>query len=280
MQPKISVIVTTYNSERWLRNVLVGFREQTETNFELVIADDGSTEATKQLIDACRSWFAHPIKHVWHPDEGFQKSKILNRAILHASSDYLLFTDGDCIPRNDFIQVHLDNKEEGYFLSGGYFKLPMSISEAITEEDIVQQKCFRVSWLAKKGLPINFKCTKLTQWKFFAHFMNWITPTKRSWNGHNSSGFKSDLLAVNGFNHAMQYGGLDRELGERLFNLGLVSKQIRYEAICVHLDHPRGYEKPEIWKKNRGIRDYNIQHKITWIEEGIDSLDAAAEHSW
>ncbi len=280
MQPKISVIVTTYNSERWLRNVLVGFREQTETNFELVIADDGSTEATKQLIDACRSWFAHPIKHVWHPDKGFQKSKILNRAILYASSDYLLFTDGDCIPRNDFIQVHLDNKEEGYFLSGGYFKLPMSISEAITEEDIVQQKCFRVSWLAKKGLPINFKCTKLTQWKFIAHFMNWITPTKRSWNGHNSSGFKSDLLAVNGFNHAMQYGGLDRELGERLFNLGLVSKQIRYEAICVHLDHPRGYEKPEIWKKNRGIRDYNIQHKITRIEEGIDSLDAAAEHSW
>lgn len=280
MQPKISVIVTTYNSERWLRNVLVGFREQTEKHFELVIADDGSTSSTKELIDTCRSWFVFPIKHVWHPDEGFQKSKILNRAILHATTDYLLFTDGDCIPRKDFIHVHLENKEEGYFLSGGYFKLPMSISEAITEEEIVQQNCFRVSWLAKKGLPINFKCTKLTTWKFFAHFMNWITPTKRSWNGHNASGFKSDLLAVNGFNHAMLYGGLDRELGERLFNFGLVSKQIRYEAICVHLDHPRGYEKPEIWKKNRAIRDYNIKHHITRIPEGIDSLNAADEHIW
>jgi hypothetical protein len=102
--------------------------------------------------------------------------------------------------------------------------------------------------------------------------MNWITPTKRSWNGHNSSGWKSDIIAVNGFNHDMQYGGLDRELGERLFNNDLLSKQIRYSAICVHLDHARGYSTPEIWQKNKGIREYNRKNKVIKIENGISSL--------
>jgi hypothetical protein len=119
---------------------------------------------------------------------------------------------------------------------------------------------------------MNFKVTKLTHNRYFAAFMNWLTPTKRSWNGHNASGYKKDLLAVNGFNHDMHYGGLDRELGERLFNLGLLSKQIRYSAICLHLDHARGYSSPEIWKKNNAIRSYNRKHKVIQIENGISSL--------
>jgi hypothetical protein len=63
--------------------------------------------------------------------------------------------------------------------------------------------------------------------------MNWVTPTKKTWNGHNSSGFKSDIVDINGFNNDMQYGGEDRELGERLFNKQIFSKQIRYAAICI-----------------------------------------------
>ena len=269
---KLSVIITTYNAEDWLRKVLLGFSIQTETDFEIVIADDGSTPKTKEVLTEFTSKFKHPIVHVWQEDEGFQKSKVLNKAILKSNSDYLLFTDGDCIPRKDFIMVHLKHKEEGYFLSGGYFKLPMNISEAITEKDIQNQDCFNITWLKSNGLKMNFKVTKLTHNRFFAAFMNWITPTKRSWNGHNASGFKKDILAINGFNHDMKYGGLDRELGERLFNLGLLSKQIRYSAICLHLDHARGYSTPEIWEKNNSIRKYNRIHKIIKIEEGIDSL--------
>jgi len=269
---KVSVIITTYNAEDWLQKVLVGFSVQTETDFELVIADDGSTTRTKEVIATFSSKFKYPIVHVWQEDDGFQKSKILNKAILKTNSDYLLFTDGDCIPRKDFVAVHLQYKEEGYFLSGGYFKLPMSISQAISEQDIISQNCFHISWLKKQGLKMNFKITKLTHSKLFADFMNWVTPTKRSWNGHNSSGFKKDILAVNGFNHEMKYGGLDRELGERLFNLGLFSKQIRYSAICLHLDHARGYSSPEIWEKNNAIRSYNRKHKVIQIENGISSL--------
>ena len=269
---KLSVIITTYNSEEWLQKVLLGFTVQTEKDFEVVIADDGSTSKTADLIQAYQAKFKNPILHVWQEDKGFRKSRILNKAILKSNSDYLLFTDGDCIPREDYVAVHLKEKEKGYFLSGGYFKLPMTISKVITDETILSQKCFKISWLLKQGFKANFKVLKLTNNPYFGAFMNWITPTKRSWNGHNSSGWKSDLIAVNGFNEEMNYGGMDRELGERLFYNGMLSKQIRYSAICLHLDHGRNYSSPEIWKKNNSIRAYNRKNRIITIEKGINKI--------
>lgn len=271
---KLSVIITTYNSEEWLRKVLLGYSVQTFDDFEIIIADDGSGSQTKALLDSFTNRFKHPIIHVWQEDKGFRKCRILNKAILKSNSNYLLFTDGDCIPRNDFIAVHLKHRQQGYFLSGGYFKLPMYVSTAISEKSIENQSCFSVFWLTKAGLKFSFKLSKLIKNRFFAAFMNWLTPTKRSWNGHNSSGYKSDLLAINGFNHDMQYGGLDRELGERLFNFGLLSKQIRYSAICLHLDHPRGYSTPEIWYKNNAIRAFNKKNKIIQIENGINKIES------
>jgi hypothetical protein len=90
---------------------------------------------------------------------------------------------------------------------------------------------------------------KLSAKGFLATLLNAVTPTKATWNGHNASCWKEELLAINGFNHEMQYGGEDRELGERLINNGLKSVQIRYSAICVHLDHARGYVSDAVWKK-------------------------------
>ena len=271
---KLTVIITTYNSETWLRKVLVGYSVQSENDFEIIIADDGSTEETAILIAAFQDKFKYPLLHVWQKDIGFRKSKILNKAILKSNSNYLLFTDGDCIPRNDFVKTHLKYKQEGYFLSGGYFKLNRLISNAISEANILNEECFSIFWLLKNKLQMNFKLSKLTKSTFFASFMNWITPTKRSWNGHNSSGFKSDIIAVNGFNELMEYGGMDRELGERMFNNGMLSKQIRYSAICLHLDHERGYANEERIKKNLSIRKYNHQHHIIKIENGIDKLNS------
>jgi glycosyltransferase involved in cell wall biosynthesis len=269
---KLSVIVSTYNSEEWLAKVLEGYCNQYESDFELVIADDGSTAQTQALVNSYASHFRYPIVHVWQEDNGFQKCKILNKAILAAHSDYLLFTDGDCIPRADFVAQHLKYKKEGHFLSGGYFKLPLSISKEITFENIMQQDCFSMFWLLQKGMSLSFKLSKLVQNNFFAQFMNWITPTKKTFNGHNTSCFKKDLLAVNGFNEAMKYGGLDRELGERLTHYGIVAKQIRYAAICLHLDHSRAYFSEAERKKNTEIRNYNKKHKVIRIANGIEKL--------
>ena len=266
---KISVIVSTYNAEEWLKKVLWGFNQQTFKNFEVVIADDGSKPATKELLDEMSKEVFYPIVHVWQEDDGFQKSRILNKAVVACKTDYIIMTDGDCIPREDFVHVHYINKEPGYFISGGYYMLPMNISKLISFEDIENQRCFDIHWLKEKGIPKTFKNNKLTAHGLISKVLNWVTPTNASWNGHNSSGWKNDILNVNGFDERMQYGGQDRELGERLFNFGIKSKQLRYSAVCVHLDHKRGYKTPESIAKNVGIRKKTKKEKRVWTFYGI-----------
>jgi len=267
--PEISIIVSTYNSEEWLQKVLLGFHFQTFKNFELVIADDGSGPKTKSLLEEIQKKVAYSIVHVWQEDAGFQKSKILNKAIVACSSEYIIMTDGDCIPRKDFVAVHELHRKKGHFISGGYFMLPMHISQAITKEDIEEQRCFDVKWLKNKGLPNTFQNNKLTAKGTVSKVLNSVTPTNASWNGHNSSGWKSDILKINGFDERMQYGGQDRELGERLFNSGIKSKQLRYSAICIHLDHKRGYKTPESIAKNQAIRKETRTKKLKWSNYGI-----------
>jgi glycosyltransferase involved in cell wall biosynthesis len=266
---KASVILSTYNSVLWLEKVLWGFNMQNNADFEIIIADDGSTIETKNKIEELQKIIKIPIIHVWHEDDGFQKTKILNKAILASNSDYLIFTDGDCIPRADFVATHLKFREKGFFLSGGYFKLPMDISNLITKKDIENQNCFDRNWLKNLGFTSRVKGLKLTNTAFLVPILNKVTLTKPTWNGHNASGWKHDLVAVNGFNEEMKYGGEDRELGERLFNLGLSSKQIRYSAICVHLDHARGYVSDEVWKKNNDIRAFTKENKVIRTSSGI-----------
>lgn len=273
MSVNISVIISTYNAETWLEKVLWGYKVQTFTDFEIVVADDGSGPKTKQLIDAVQKEMPYRIVHVWQEDDGFQKSRILNKAITACSGDYIVMSDGDCIPRKDFLEIHDTHKEEGYFLSGGYYMLPMNISQLNSKEHILQNHCFDVNWLKSHGLKGSFKDNKLTAKGFKSRFLNFITPTSASWNGHNSSGWKKDIVAVNGFDERMQYGGQDRELGERLFNYGIKSKQLRYSAVCIHLDHKRGYKTAESIAKNNSIRKRTRDSKISWTPYGIVKRD-------
>lgn len=264
-----SIIISTYNSTEWLEKVLHGYNNQTYRQFEVVIADDGSGDETRNLIDAIRKVVFYPITHVWHEDRGFQKSQILNKAIVRCTTEYIIMSDGDCIPRKDFVEQHVKFREEGHFLSGGYFMLPMDISNAITLDDIYNEHCFDISWLKKNGLNTSFKNNKLNSGSFKAFLLNAFTPTNASWNGHNASGWKEDIVAVNGFDERMQYGGQDRELGERLVNLGIKSKQIRYNAVVVHLDHPRGYKNQLSINKNLAIRRHTIKQNMSWTPYGI-----------
>ena len=270
--PEISVIISTYNAEAWLENVLWGYSCQTFKDFEIVIADDGSGPKTRDLIDRFVESTGLKINHVWQEDEGFQKSRILNKAIVACKANYIVMSDGDCIPRTDFLEIHQNNKEIGYFLSGGYFMLPMDISQKIDKNDILSGNCFNLKWLKSNGLKGSFKNNKLTAKGSISKLLNSLTPTNPSWNGHNASGWKKDIVAVNGFDERMQYGGQDRELGERLTNYGIKSKQIRYSAICVHLDHKRGYKTPESIAKNQTIRKNTRNEKSKWTDFGIIKL--------
>ena len=266
---KISVIVSTYNAEKWLENVLIGYSHQTYKDFELIIADDGSRPSTKELIDRYAANYPVPVRHLWHEDKGYRRQEILNVAIVEAANEYIIMTDGDCIPRKDFVEVHAKLAERGKFLSGGYCKLTMKTSEAITKEDILNDNCFDVAWLKKQD-KLGFSQTlKLTAGPVLAAVMDTVTTTTPSFNNCNSSGFRDDMIAINGYDERMKYGGPDREFGERLENFGVKGKQIRHKAICLHLDHSRGYKTPESLAANLAIRKEVREKEIKWTPYGI-----------
>ena len=266
---KISVIFTTYNSPSWLEKVLWGWENQTDKDFEVVIADDGSSSETAELIDTFINRNKLDIKHIWQKDEGFQKCQILNKALLDASGEYIVMSDGDCIPRSDFLSAHRSHAQKGYFLSGGYFKLPMSISEKVTKGDIVSGRCFEATWLKQQGLKLGFRAAKLNSGPIQASILNTLIPTRKTWNGHNASCYKKDAFRVNGFDERMKYGGLDAEFGGRLENAGLKVKRIRYNAICLHLDHGRGYANQEDIARNQVIRSTSLAEKLVETPAGI-----------
>jgi glycosyltransferase involved in cell wall biosynthesis len=272
---KISVIFTTYNSPVWLEKVLCGWTRQNDDFHEIVIADDGSEAETRAVIERFRSESPIQIKHVWQEDNGFQKCRILNKAILAADGDYLVVSDGDCIPRADFISRHREHAEPGYFLSGGYFKLPITTSQLISKGDIISQQCFDKKWLIENGVKPSMKFMKLTAGPVRSRLFNTLTTTKPTWNGHNASCFRSDAIRVNGFDERMRYGGEDVEFGYRLRNAGIKAKQIRYSAVCIHLDHERGYVNEEDWKRNREIRNKTVNEKLSRTPAGITELEQA-----
>ena len=242
---------------------------QTTKSFELIIADDGSTDETRQLINNFSKILSYNIKHVWQDDQGFRKCAILNVAIKESQTDYLLFSDGDCIPRNDFVETHLRLRKKNCFLSGGYFKLPFDISNAITLDDIGNANCFDLKWLKNRGIGRSFKNNKLTSGNTKAWILNHFTPTRATWNGHNASGWKEDIVAANGFDERMEYGGEDCELGERMINNGLKGVQIRYSAICIHLYHSRGYDTESAFQHKKEIRAITKKQKLTRTDYGI-----------
>jgi glycosyltransferase involved in cell wall biosynthesis len=273
---RISVILSTYNQPQWLEKVIWGYSIQSHEDFELVVADDGSNDITRELVDHMREATGLTIKHVWHEDIGFRKCTILNRAILEASSEYLIFSDGDCIPRWDLVATHARHAKPGFFLSGGYFKLPLGISQAIGKDDVLQRRVTDLRWLFRQGLPFTRRILKLVGNSRFAPWLDVLTTTKASWNGHNASGWKADLLRVNGFDERMEWGAEDREMGERLMNLGLRGIRIRHQAVCVHLDHDRGYVRQEALARNREIRRQTRRRRAVWTAFGIEKHASSA----
>lgn len=269
---KISVIISTYNAPEWLEKVLWGYSAQHHRNFELIIGDDGSSDETRQRIAAIGDQTGLNIKHIRQTDKGFRKCRILNRSIMCAEADYVVFSDGDCIPRSDFLSVHAAEAEPGRYLSGSYQKLPLSTSRAISREDILSGRCFDLKWLKANGLQRNRKNIKLRTTPGIAHLLNRLTPTNCIFKGSNGSAWRKDILRVNGFDERMPWGGLDREFGVRLANAGVRPKHVRYNAILIHLDHKRGYQDPEHVRNNKKLRLCNERNGVVRTPCGISQL--------
>ena len=270
---KLSVLVSTYNQPRWLEKVLWGYTVQTRTDFELIIADDGSGPETAAVIDGFRSETGLRPVHVWHPDDGFRKTEILNRALLTATGDYIIFADGDCIPRDDFVESHARLAEPKRFLSGGAVALTMAVSERITREDIVTGRFATLGWLRAHGVgrPLDFKRFMKVRW------LNTLADSlslKAKFTGKNVSTWKSGLLAVNGFDHDMHYGYEDWSMGQRLINIGYRVKQVRNRAVAFHLDHPRPYRNRDEMARNLAVFERIRRNREVRVERGLDEMEA------
>lgn len=266
---KASVILSTYNAPAWLEKVLWGYSMQDERDFEIVVADDGSGPETKQILLKMQRKTGLQIKHVWHEDLDFRKTIILNKATMESGSDYLIYSDGDCIPCKDFISTHLQLRRAGRFLSGGIIRLPMELSKQISRRDILENRISDIHWLHQNRVPLNRKTLLLVKHRILSPILDRITPTRASWNGHNSSAWREDIVAANGFDERMKYGGLDRELGERLINSGIRPIQIRHRSSCLHLDHAKPWNSTESWRENSQIRHDTRRTGRTRTDHGI-----------
>ena len=267
---EISVIVSTYNNPWALEKTLYGLCCQTRRDFEVLIADDGSTAETRELIARFQTESPLTIQHLWHEDLGFRKGRILNQAIACAAGDYLILTDGDCIPRDDFVAAHCRLARPNYYIAGGsHIDIPARMHPAIGRDDIEAQRVFQVGWLVSQGMAAKKFRYRLSRNRFLARWLDTITLRPGVLVGANASAWKNDVLAVNGFDETYTYGSDDKDLGVRMTNNGVKSRRLKYSLVCVHLSHPRAYAAPErILTNKRKLRQVRAE-RITWTPHGI-----------
>lgn len=235
---KLAVIVTTYNRPDALALVLQGYLAQTDREFELIVADDGSTDDTRQLVEKMAQASALPICHVWQEDQGFRAAAIRNRAALTTTADYLLFTDGDCIPSPGFVAAHRKLAEPGHFLAGNRILLSETLTAEVLAQqtpifnwDMAQWRAARRSGGINRLLPL--RALPLPDW------LRNLSPQR--WQGVktcNLSFWRNDLERINGFDERYNGWGLeDSDLVIRLLHAGVRHKSARFSAPVFHLWH-------------------------------------------
>lgn len=237
---KASVIVAFYNQINYLKLVLAGFERQTEKDFELIIADDGSGDQAVSEIKQIQPKYLFPIKHIWHEDKGFRKNKILNSAIPESGSEYLIFIDGDCIPHRSFIEGHLNSSERKTALTGRRVNLSQRITNLLTEENVrdgfIERNLFKLIIDGLIGKSVDVEKGFYLKNKFLLNFFN---KKSRGLLGCNFSLFKDDLININGFDERYESPsiGEDSDVQFRLELSGVKIKSINHSAVQYHLYH-------------------------------------------
>ncbi|MCA9138407.1 MAG: glycosyltransferase [Planctomycetales bacterium] len=251
--PTTSVIVSALQFPNLLRQVLIGFAHQTYRKFEIVVVQDGRSDQTRAVIESFAVNTDFPVRYVTEVRADDFKTQILNRAVQSAEGNYLIFTDGDCVPRDDFVMEHLRHATPGRFLSGGCCRLDRNLTKRILEGCVRYQEFTDPSWLNQAGGRVAKKWIWFQKRTALAKLMDLATTTRPTFNGHNASVWKADLRGVDGFRHEMRDGGFHRELGERLEDMGVLGMQIRHRAVCYHLDHDGVDINDSLWQRSRAV---------------------------
>ncbi|WP_138515370.1 glycosyltransferase family 2 protein [Rhodoferax bucti] len=233
----ISIVITTYNRSDALKCVLRALEQQTDTNFEVVVADDGSTDAHVTQVQSAQQSLHFPITHVWHPDVGFTAAKVRNLGVAASAGTYLILLDGDCVPDVDFVARHRLLAEPRCFINGSRVLL----TEAFTHEalsgrvDLVHQS--PATWLMRR---IRKQCSKWVGWMRLPDISLRRQPDFK-WKGIrscNMSLWKSDYVDINGFDETfVGWGHEDADFVLRLHNAGLTRKNGFFATEVYHLWH-------------------------------------------
>jgi cellulose synthase/poly-beta-1,6-N-acetylglucosamine synthase-like glycosyltransferase len=274
---RVGLVLSTYNRPEYLRLVAEGYSRQTRRPDRILVADDGSDARTAREVERAARETGLEFLHVWHPDRGFRKTEILNRALAASEEDLLIFSDGDCIPRRDLVESHVSLTREGRFVSGGYLRLPARASAAVDLEAVRTGQVFSLAWLRASGWRPGRRALRLFPPGQLPRLLDALTPTAATWNGHNSSALRRHLIEANGFDLDMGYGGEDRALGLRLENAGIRGLQARHRLPVAHLDHSRPYLDQGVIARNREVCARVRRQGETRAVRGLAELGPAAE---
>ncbi len=260
--PSISVIISAYKKVREMEFVLTAYAAQTLAPLEIIVSEDAQTP---EMVACIGRWQAQgmPVRLIQQADDGFQKCLAMNRAAAQAGGDVLLFTDGDCIPRSDFVARHAELSRPGWFLAGGsHINIPQAyhsahdLTKQITSGELFTYGFLSSIWTERKS------ALRLTQSRHVARLMDHLTP-RSAFTGANASVWRSDFLRVGGFDEVMGYGGEDLNLGIRLNNARVRGRRARYSLVCLHLDHGRGYVDAARLAQNKATNRALRGSKIT-----------------
>ncbi len=266
---RIAVIITTYNRPDALSAALEGYCAQNDKDFELIVADDGSTDETTRVVTAYKQRPDLNLSHVWQKDEGFRAAAVRNCAIAKTSADYIIFTDGDCIPLPDFVSQHRVLAEPGWFLVGSRILLSESFTNHVLKNRVPVHTWTVAQWIktwAKKdinrwlpilSLPVIARLRKLPAHK---------------WEGAttcNLSAWRDDLLRINGLDESYSGWGLeDSDMVIRLIRSGIRRKSARFAAPLLHLWH-RENDRTNL-ERNRETLDDLLNSRRIHAIRGVD----------
>jgi glycosyltransferase involved in cell wall biosynthesis len=266
----ISVIVATYNRPDALDAVLRSLLHQSDADFDVLVADDGSTETTKRVVEDWKPRFDGRLHHVWQPDDGFRLAEIRNRAILAAQGDYCIFLDGDCIARSNFVAAHRALAQSGWFVTGNRLLLSRALSERILQEKLEPENWSFADWRRQRRAGEIKRLAPLVSLP--------LGPLRRlrsnDWRGAqgcNLGIWRSDLIAVDGFEGAYaSWGREDSDLLVRLMRAGVRRKDGRMATGVLHLWHPEA-DRSQLPENDRRLDNVRGSTRIR-AERGLSAL--------